>query len=143
MHQVQLDPRALNGLASCTAIITGGAGGIGAATARIYNEHHANVVIADLPHFEEEARRLIASFPHPSKALFIAANILDWEQMNQLFRKTIHSFGSLDIVVANAGIMESNEVLDMDDVDSEGNLRESNEAFKVIDVNIKGTLNSM
>ncbi|KAJ5803684.1 uncharacterized protein N7503_006134 [Penicillium pulvis] len=46
-------------------------------------------------------------------------------------------------VVANAGTMESSEVLNLEDVDSEGDLRESNEAFKVIDVNLKGTLNTL
>ncbi|KAJ5803683.1 uncharacterized protein N7503_006133 [Penicillium pulvis] len=62
MHQIQLDPNILRGLASRTAIITGGAGGIGAATAKIFNQHGANVVIADIPALEDKANAIIASF---------------------------------------------------------------------------------
>lgn len=143
MHQVKFDPSTLRALTSRTVIITGGAGGIGAATAKVFNEHGANVVIADIPIFEEKANKIIDSLPYPSKALFVPVDILDWEQMTTLFKRTIQIFGALHVVIANAGIMESAEVLDLDDVDGDGNLRESEEAFKVIDVNLKGTLNSM
>ncbi|KAJ5897144.1 hypothetical protein N7504_007432 [Penicillium tannophilum] len=143
MHQIQLDPNILRGLASRTAIITGGAGGIGAATARIFNQHGANVVIADIPAVEDKANAIIASLPYPSRALFVPADILNWEDMKNLFKRTVQTFGMVHIVVANAGAMESLEVLNLEDVDSEGDLRESNEAFKVIDVNLKGTLNTL
>jgi NAD(P)-dependent dehydrogenase (short-subunit alcohol dehydrogenase family) len=143
MHQVEFDPSNLHALTSRTVIITGGAGGIGAAAAKVFNEHGANVVIADIPVFEEKANQIIASLPHPSQALFVPVDILNWEQMTTLFKRTIQVFGALHVVVANAGTMESAEVLNLDDVDGDGNLRESHEAFKVIDVNLKGTLNSM
>ena len=143
MHQVEFDPNNLHALASRTVVITGGAGGIGAATAKVFNEHGANVVLADIPVFEEKANEIIASLAHPLQALFVPVDILNWDQMTTLFKRTIQTFGALHVVVANAGIMESAEVLDLDDVDDDGNLRESKEAFKVIDVNLKGTLNSM
>ncbi|KAJ5625455.1 hypothetical protein N7510_001764 [Penicillium lagena] len=142
MHQVEFDPSYLHALTSRTVIITGGAGGIGAATAKVFNEHGANVVIADIPIFEEKANEIIASLPNPSQALFVPVDILNWEEMTALFKRTIQMFGALHVVVANAGIMESAEVLNLNDVDGDGNLRESQEAFKVIDVNLKGTLNS-
>ena len=61
--------------------------------------------------------------------------------MVQAFETGISKFGRIDIVVANAGIMESTAVLDMQ-VDEDGVPLESTEAVKVIDVNLKGTLNS-
>ncbi|KAL5333977.1 hypothetical protein BJX70DRAFT_405749 [Aspergillus crustosus] len=133
----------LTQLASKTVIVTGGAGGIGAATANVFNTHGANVVIADIPAASETAEKLIASFPHPENAIFIAVDILNWQQMLSLFRSTIDRFGAIDTVVANAGIMEKTETLDINTTDAEGNLLESTGAFGVIDVNVKGTLNTL
>jgi NADP-dependent 3-hydroxy acid dehydrogenase YdfG len=129
-------------LASKTVIVTGGAGGIGAATARVFNQHGANVVVADIPASKERAEQLVATFPYPRNALFIPVDILNWKQMNHLFRETIKKFGAIDTVVANAAIMEKTETLDVETTDSDGNLLESTGAFEVIDVNLKGTLNS-
>ncbi|KAL4922092.1 hypothetical protein BDW62DRAFT_197328 [Aspergillus aurantiobrunneus] len=130
-------------LACKTVIITGGAGGIGAGTARVFNENGANVVIADVPSAQESAQKLIASLPYPEKAIFTPVNILDWGQMLNLFRGTMDRFGAIDTVVANAGIMEKTETLDIESTDDQGNLLESTGAFNVIDVNVKGTLNTL
>ncbi|KAL4790570.1 hypothetical protein BDV19DRAFT_401959 [Aspergillus venezuelensis] len=130
-------------LSGKTVIVTGGAGGIGAATAKIFNRHGANVVIADIPGSEELAENLIASFSHPEKAIFIPVDILRWEQMLALFRQTIERFGDIHTVVANAGIMEKTETLDIESIDENGDLLESTGAFNVVDVNVKGTLNTL
>ncbi|KAH8427637.1 SDR family NAD(P)-dependent oxidoreductase [Aspergillus melleus] len=143
MHQIDFDEQALNGLASKTVIVTGGAGGIGSATARIFNEHGANVVIADVPSTQPLAEKLIASLPHPSRAMYVPVDIVDWEQMQGLFKRAVKRFGSIDTVVANAGIMESKSVLELDEIDENGELMESKEAFEVIDVNVKGTFNTL
>jgi NAD(P)-dependent dehydrogenase (short-subunit alcohol dehydrogenase family) len=143
MRSITLDPVLLSQLANKTAIITGAANGIGAQTARLFNLHGANVVIADLETTRAAAEALIATFLSPLKTIFIPTNIISWEDMKSLFRQTKGRFGSVEIVVANAGIMEPKSILDMDDLDDNGDLVESKEAFKVIDVNLKGTLNSM
>ncbi|KAL5044345.1 hypothetical protein BDW71DRAFT_209348 [Aspergillus fruticulosus] len=133
----------LSRLAGKTVIITGGARGIGAATAKVFNLHGANVVIADVPSSNEAAQKLIASFPHSKKALFYPVDILNWKQMLALFRETMENFGSIDTVVANAGIMEQTDTLDVRSTDGNGDLLESTGAFNVIDVNVKGTLNTL
>lgn len=125
-----------------TVIITGAAGGIGAETARNYHSHGANVVLADLERMRSSAEAVIASLTEPSRATFNAVDILDWAQMRDLFRSSKERFSSVDIVIANAGVMESSQVLESEEVDGCGELKEPLEAYKVIDINLKGTLNS-
>ncbi|KAJ9486347.1 hypothetical protein VN97_g6995 [Penicillium thymicola] len=141
--KMDFDQQILDRVASRTVVITGGAGGIGAATAKVFSEHGANVVLADIHTVKDQAQNVIASLPHPHKATYIPVDVLNWQQMNELFQRTVEAFGDIHIVVANAAIMESTETLCMENMDSEGNLRESEEAFRVIDVNLKGTLNTL
>ncbi|KAI1878950.1 hypothetical protein JX265_003127 [Neoarthrinium moseri] len=140
---VALNPGLLAEAASKTVIITGGANGIGAATTRLYNTQGANIVVADLAPCRKAADELIRSLPNPPRAVFIPTDILDWAQMTNLFKEALRRFGSIDIVVANAGIMETSPVLDENAVDENGDLLESTEGFRVIDINLKGTLNTL
>lgn len=125
-----------------TVIVTGAASGIGAESAKTYYNHGANVVLADLERMRSPAEAMIASLAESARARFIPVNILDWAQMTNLFRSTKNTFGSVDVVVANAGVMESSQILEDRDVDENGDLKEPSEAYKVIDINLKGTLNS-
>ena len=125
-----------------TVIVTGGANGIGAAIVRHYASLGANVVIADLPSAEGAARALMTDFPDVKRLLFIPVNITIWEQVNHLFRTSKSYFGRVDIVVANAGIMETKRFFDFA-VDEAGDLMEDRGLARVIDVNLKGTMNSM
>lgn len=132
----------LKNLAGKTVIITGGANGIGAETVRFFDSHGANTVIADLERTRDEAESVIRSLQYPISALFISVNMLLWDEMKALFSQSIRHFGKIDIVVANAGIMESQSLFDVENVDEQGELHESTEGFRVIDVNLKGTINS-
>ncbi|MGK9181856.1 SDR family oxidoreductase [Priestia filamentosa] len=85
------------------AVITGGASGIGAATARLFVSEGAKVVLVDLNKekgkaFEEELKALNA------EALFIKTDITSEEEVENLFKKTVETFGKVDIVFNNAGI---------------------------------------
>lgn len=143
MSQIEINPNILSQSANKTVLITGAARGIGAATAALFNHHGANVIIADLAQFQETAEHLIVStFTNPRHAIFVPGNIVDWAQLTSCFKAAVERFGGIDVVVANAGIMESSPVLDMD-VDENGDLKENTDAERVIDVNLKGTLNSM
>jgi hypothetical protein len=124
-----------------TTIITGSARGIGAATASLLNDHGANVVIADLPNLESSGVDLIQTLKHPNQAIFVKSDVTDWRSMVNLFKEAIKRFGQVDIVIANAGIMERSAVLDIS-VDDLGDPLESIDATRVLDVNLKGTLNS-
>lgn len=142
MSQIEINPDLLSTSTNKTILITGAARGIGAATASLFNAHGANVVIADLEPLRADAENLIAEFTHPERGVFIPVNIVDWAQLTACFKSAIARFGGIDIVVANAGIMESKPVLDVSAVDANGDLCESVDAQRVIDVNLKGTLNS-
>jgi NAD(P)-dependent dehydrogenase (short-subunit alcohol dehydrogenase family) len=142
MASIELDSALLRNIEGKTVVITGAVGGIGKEIVRLYAFHGANVVVADLEHSRFAAESLIATLPDPSRAIFAQANTLIWSEMKDLFKTAVRTFGSVEVVVANAGVMESHMTLDVETVDTNGDLLEAKEAFKVIDVNVKGTLNS-
>jgi NAD(P)-dependent dehydrogenase (short-subunit alcohol dehydrogenase family) len=124
-----------------TVIVTGGAGGIGAQTIRSYHSAGCNVVIADLSFAKNAAETLILSLSEPKRAMYHPTDIVNWGDVRALFRETKKRFGQVDIVIANAGLMESKEFFDFEE-DEGGELKEPTEAYKIIDVNLKGTMNS-
>jgi len=85
------------------AIITGGASGIGAATAKLFVEEGAKVVIVDVNEekgkaFEEELKN------QGGEALFVQADVTNEEDVQNVFAKAKASFGKVDILFNNAGI---------------------------------------
>ncbi|KAJ5951917.1 uncharacterized protein N7479_010330 [Penicillium vulpinum] len=143
MTEVKIDQAIFSQSSGKTVLITGAARGIGAATAILFNSHGANVVLADLPQLRDSAEEVIQKqMKFSNRAIFVPTNIVNWAELTACFETAITTFGRIDIVVANAGIMESESVLDMDNVDENGHLLESLEAGRVIDVNLKGTLNT-
>ena len=80
------------------AIITGGASGIGLATARRFAAEGAIVVIADLDPTSGEAAASEVG------GLFVKVDVTDEAQVNNLFDTAVATYGSLDIAFNNAGI---------------------------------------
>lgn len=83
------------------ALVTGGARGIGFATAEALVAHGASVVIVDL---EAEASERAAAQVHDTRALGLAADVTDRSAMQRAVAATVEKFGGLDVVVANAGV---------------------------------------
>ncbi|HEV2981306.1 MAG TPA: short-chain dehydrogenase/reductase [Solirubrobacteraceae bacterium] len=88
-------------LAGKTALVTGGARGIGFATARALAARRASVVIVDL---DQAAADAAAAQVSQSGAMGIAADVTDRAAMQRAVAITVERFGGLDVVVANAGI---------------------------------------
>jgi NAD(P)-dependent dehydrogenase (short-subunit alcohol dehydrogenase family) len=88
-------------LSGKVALVTGGARGIGFATATALIARGASVAIVDL---DEEAARIAASRLHDSRAIGFAADVTDRGAMQRAVATTVERLGGLDVVVANAGI---------------------------------------
>ena len=107
-----------------TVIVTGSARGIGRAIAEYFSKNKANVVICDL---EQSAVDSVAKeLGHG--ALGVKANVLDKNEVENLFEKTIEKYGKVDIVVNNAGVTRDNLLVRLDEKDWD----------LVLDINLKG-----
>lgn len=91
-----------NKLANKVAIITGGDSGIGKAVAIHYAKEGANVVIVYLDEHEDakETKRQVEE--EGQKCLLLSGDIGNEEFCKEIVKKTIDSFGQLDILVNNA-----------------------------------------
>ena len=86
------------------AIVTGGAQGIGEAIARRYMAEGANVAIADLNLDEAKATADKLTAIGPGKAIAVAMNVTDEDQVNKGIAQTVAQLGGVDILVSNAGV---------------------------------------
>jgi NAD(P)-dependent dehydrogenase (short-subunit alcohol dehydrogenase family) len=89
---------ALQRLDGKVAIITGAAGGIGGATARLFLDLGAKVMLTD----RDGAR--LGEVEHSEDCGTTVADSTDETATEELVRATVKHFGKLDIMVANAGI---------------------------------------
>jgi NAD(P)-dependent dehydrogenase (short-subunit alcohol dehydrogenase family) len=90
-------------LAGKVAIVTGGASGIGAATAQLFVDEGAKVVVADVD--VEGGERLAASLG--ANAVFKPTDVSDPDQIQELVDVAVGSFGGLHVMFNNAGISSS------------------------------------
>jgi NAD(P)-dependent dehydrogenase (short-subunit alcohol dehydrogenase family) len=111
-----------------TAIVTGGANGIGRATALLFAKEGAKVTIADLDSYsgEETVRQIIET---GGEALFLKTDVTVSSQVKELIDASTTQFGSLNIMFNNAGV-GNREVRSVDLTEEEWD--------KVIDINLKG-----
>ncbi len=84
-------------LAGQVAVVTGGAGAIGRATARAFHAQGAEVALVDL---DLDGMR---SFAQAIRALAIRCDVTDETALTQAFERVCETFGGLDILVSNAG----------------------------------------
>jgi dihydroanticapsin dehydrogenase len=106
------------------AIVTGGSRGIGFATAKIFAENGANVVIT-----AKDPKGIENALNHLSNTIGIVADIKNENDVKKVIKQTVDKFGKLDILVNNAGIFPMIKQLHEID-ESEWN--------DVLDVNLTG-----
>lgn len=135
-------------LSGKTALITGAARGIGAAIAEKLASQGANIVLIDIANpdalkgkltyklsspadLEQTAEKVRA---HNVKTLSIIADIRDKSAMLSAVKKTISDMGTLDFVIANAGIGSSGGYFEHED---------ESVLSLLLDINVKGTANTI
>ncbi len=98
-------------LLSKVALITGGASGIGRATALLFAHEGAAVAVVDIdqPGGQAVVQAIIAA---GGRAIFIAADISQVADCQAVVQQTVAEWGSLDILFNNAGIIRRASVLE-------------------------------
>ena len=119
----------MNNIANKVVAITGASSGLGEAAARNLAASGATVVLGArrTDRIEALADELISA---GGKALAVAVDVTDREQVQALIDKAVEAFGKVDVLINNAGLMPSSplEMLKVEDWD------------RMIDVNLKGVL---
>jgi NAD(P)-dependent dehydrogenase (short-subunit alcohol dehydrogenase family) len=90
-------------LAGKVAVVTGGAGGIGAATAELFVQEGASVTIVD-PAADAVAQAVERIDPSGAKVLGIVADLSREAEAHRAVRETVERFGRLDSLVTAAGV---------------------------------------
>ncbi len=107
------------------ALITGATGGIGSAIAKALHSQGAKLVLSGTK--EEKLQQLASEISDDCK--YLACNLSNTAEVEDLFDKAESLVGQIDILVCNAGVTKDNLILRM-----------KNEDFDhVIDVNLKST----
>ncbi len=103
-------------LAGKVALITGGASGIGRATARLFAREGAAIALADI---QADAGQRIADeiVQSGGRAFFEAVDVTRTADCRRLVERAIREFGRIDILFNNAGIIRRTTVLDLSEDD--------------------------
>lgn len=110
-----------------TVIITGASTGIGKAIAQMFIERGSNVVMnsANASNLENT----YAEFGSPTNAITVVGDISDKEVSDQLVNEAIKAFGSVDVLINNAGVFHPKPFLEVD----------NDELDRFLAINLKGT----
>jgi len=95
-----------------TALITGGASGIGKATAELFVHEGAKVVVSDIDPKGEEVAAALRS--EGGEARFMAHDVREEQDWERVVALAIDTFGRLDVLVNNAGVSMSKPVTEME-----------------------------
>src|SRR5262245_1487234 len=100
------------------AIITGAAHGIGKALAIRFAQEGANIVLVDI---DEKAGQEVAHAINRSgiQSLFFRADVGDSADVANLYNELSRRFGSIDVLVNNAGIAQTTPIVKTSDEDFE------------------------
>lgn len=120
-------------LDNAVMIITGGAGGIGAATAKLAAEAGCRVVIADIN--QEAGEATVASLKdNGGEATFVECDLTNAESIEAMVARTVETYGGVDVVFNNAGVADAmlTDQLAIDELPIDV-------WDKIIDINVKAT----
>lgn len=86
------------------AIITGAGSGIGKATALLFAKEGAKVIVANRR--EEKGQATVEEIKNQGgEAVFIKTDVSKWEDVSNMVEKTVETYGKVDVLVNNAGVL--------------------------------------
>lgn len=118
----------LTNLSGKIAIITGGAKGIGLGIASRLHEAGASVVLADMDEMAAKQAAMTLNGKRENSGLAVKVDVSNPQDVQHLVEQTKAAFGSIDVLVNNAGIFPNEPLAEMDET----------EFMKVINVNLRG-----
>ncbi|KAK9058688.1 hypothetical protein SSX86_023530 [Deinandra increscens subsp. villosa] len=114
------------------ALITGGASGIGECAAKLFAEHGAKIVIVDM---QDHLGQAVCEAIGTSNSTYVHCDVTNEEDVKKAVDVAVGTYGKLDIMFCNAGIIDPNKQRIMDN--------EKSDFERVISVNITGVFLSM
>lgn len=117
----------MKGVAGRTSVITGGGSGIGRATAFLFSQNGAKVVVADVDDRggHETVREIRRK---DGEAIFVKTDVSRTIQVKRLMGTAVKKFGSIDILFNNAGIPGPHSITETSE----------EEWDRVLNINLKG-----
>ena len=106
-----------------TAVITGGGSGIGLATARVFNQEGAKIVL--FGRRKEKLEKAVDDLN--GSAIFVQGDMTNNDDLDKLIKETLHHFKGIDILVNNAGLFNGAPLHEISD----------SEWDKMMDINIR------
>ncbi len=117
-----------------SAYVTGGSKGIGYGVAEKLIENGVNVVITSRSRASaDKAAGKLNALGHPGRVIGVEADVRDLESQRAAVKKATDEFGSLDVVVANAGVGHFAPIQELT----------PEQWQETIDINLTGVFNSV
>ena len=122
-----------------TAVITGGASGIGESVAKYLASNGMNIVIGDVN--SESIDRVVKEIKeNGGEAVGMACDVTNEEQVEALMNMAVENFGELNVLFPSAGIIRDSLMISIDKETGKVKRKMALDKFKsVLDVNLTGT----
>lgn len=114
-----------------TVIVTGSSKGIGAAAAIMFAQKGFNVVINYNESYESASLLCSSLVSNGYSVITQKANVANKMEVDLMVKETLYKFGSIDVLINNAGIAYQGLITDTDEIDFD----------RIIDIDLKGVFN--